>query len=76
MYDCAGEQVLPAAGDRIIVIINYNHVRFYNIINYNYNTLLQVNKSYPLLGTKVEESGEHLIVGVCVWVCVCVCVCV
>jgi translation elongation factor EF-G len=25
--------------------------------------LRQVNKSYPLLGTKVEESGEHLIVG-------------
>jgi hypothetical protein len=27
-----------------------------------------VNKSYPLLGTKVEESGEHLIVGACVYI--------
>lgn len=24
---------------------------------------LQVNKSYPLLNTKVEESGEHVILG-------------
>jgi hypothetical protein len=28
----------------------------------------QVNKSYPLLGTKVEESGEHLIVGACLYI--------
>lgn len=25
--------------------------------------LRKVNKSYPLLGTKVEESGEHIILG-------------
>jgi hypothetical protein len=47
--------------------------------------LRKVNKSYPLLVTKVEESGEHTVfgtgelyldsvmkvcVGVCGWVCV------
>jgi U5 small nuclear ribonucleoprotein component len=25
--------------------------------------LRKVNKSYPLLSTKVEESGEHVILG-------------
>ena len=25
--------------------------------------LRKVNKSYPLLGTRVEESGEHIILG-------------
>lgn len=25
--------------------------------------LRKVNKSYPLLGTRVEESGEHVILG-------------
>lgn len=25
--------------------------------------LLQVNKSYPLLTTRVEESGEHVMLG-------------
>lgn len=25
--------------------------------------LRKVNKSYPLLGTKVEESGEHVVLG-------------
>lgn len=25
--------------------------------------LRKVNKSYPLLNTKVEESGEHIILG-------------
>ena len=25
--------------------------------------MLQVNKSYPLLSTRVEESGEHVILG-------------
>ncbi len=30
----------------------------------SYNkSFLQVNKSYPLLSTKVEESGEHVILG-------------
>lgn len=25
--------------------------------------LRKVNKSYPLLGTRVEESGEHVVLG-------------
>ena len=27
------------------------------------SSLLQVNKSYPLLSTRVEESGEHVVLG-------------